>query len=210
MQFNIDQFIIEGDKALRTLMGITPQRRLTPLPEINGSHELSDAQRKHAAGLMRVNHVGEVCAQALYQAQRLTSASEAIKHQLATAAIEEEDHLSWCAQRLQELGSRPSLLNPLWYSGAFTMGVAAGLAGDAWSLGFVAETEKQVESHLEGHLESLPLEDFASRAILEQMRAEEFAHGQMARDAGAKELPQIIKNVMQSVSKVMTKTAYYL
>jgi len=210
MGLHMDQFIIEGDKALRTLMGIVSQRRPIPLTQVDANHELSEAQRKHAAGLMRVNHVGEVCAQALYQAQRLTSSSETIKRQLANAAIEEEDHLYWCAHRLQELQSRPSVLNPLWYTGAFAMGLVAGFAGDDWSLGFVAETEKQVENHLEGHLESLPQEDFASRAIVEQMREEEFAHGQMAREAGAKELPQMIKNVMQGVSKVMTKTAYYL
>ncbi len=210
MNLQIDQFIIEGDKALRTLMGVVAQRRATPQPKALASHDLLDEQRKHAAGLMRVNHVGEVCAQALYQAQRLTSSSTNIQQQLAKAAIEEEDHLYWCAQRLQELGSRPSLLNPLWYGGSFAMGLVAGLAGDQWSLGFVAETEKQVERHLESHLESLPEDDFASRAIVTQMREEELAHGEMARDAGAKELPEPIKNTMQLVSKVMTKTAYYI
>jgi ubiquinone biosynthesis monooxygenase Coq7 len=133
-----------------------------------------------------------------------------MKKKLAHAAIEEEDHLHWCSQRLQELNSRPSLLNPVWYSGAFALGVIAGLAGDAWSLGFVAETEKQVELHLETHLETLPKQDLASRAIVDQMRIEEIEHGKMAHDAGAKELPEFIKKTMAVTSKVMTKTAYYI
>ncbi len=207
---HFDKLIIEFDKAVRTIHGVVAQPRTTPQAKDVSQQVLTDAERKHAAGLMRVNHVGEVCAQALYQAQRLTSSSSEMKKQLTLAAIEEEDHLHWCSQRLQELNSRPSLLNPVWYSGAFALGVIAGLAGDAWSLGFVAETEKQVELHLEAHLESLPKQDLASRAIVDQMRIEEIEHGKMAHDAGAKELPEVIKKTMAVASKVMTKTAYYI
>ena len=203
-----DHLIIEIDKAIRTLHGVVSQRRPTPLPEEDSSQSLTDEQRQHAAGLMRVNHVGEVCAQALYQAQRITSTSPEIKQQLAHAATEEEDHLAWCAQRLKELGSRPSLLNPIWYGGSFALGVLAGLAGDAWSLGFVVETEKQVEKHLDSHLETLPENDLASRAIVDQMRREEIEHGNMANDAGARELPEFAKKIMQATAQVMTKTAY--
>ena len=203
-----DHLIIEIDKAIRTLHGVVSQRRPTPLPEEVSSQSLTDAQRQHAAGLMRVNHVGEVCAQALYQAQRITSTSPEIKKQLALAATEEEDHLAWCAQRLEELGSRPSLLNPIWYGGSFALGILAGLAGDAWSLGFVVETEKQVEKHLDSHLQTLPENDLASRAIVDQMRREEIEHGNMAMDAGARELPELAKKIMQVTSQVMTKTAY--
>lgn len=203
-----DHLIIEIDKAIRTLHGVVSQRRPTPLPEEVSSQSLTDAQRQHAAGLMRVNHVGEVCAQALYQAQRITSTSPEIKKQLAQAATEEEDHLAWCAQRLEELGSRPSLLNPIWYGGSFALGILAGLAGDAWSLGFVVETEKQVEKHLDSHLQTLPENDLASRAIVDQMRREEIEHGNMAMDAGARELPELAKKIMQVTSQVMTKTAY--
>lgn len=203
-----DHLIIEIDKAIRTLHGVVSQRRPTPLPEEVSSQSLTDAQRQHAAGLMRVNHVGEVCAQALYQAQRITSTSPEIKKQLAQAATEEEDHLAWCAQRLEELGSRPSLFNPIWYGGSFALGILAGLAGDAWSLGFVVETEKQVEKHLDSHLQTLPENDLASRAIVDQMRREEIEHGNMAMDAGARELPELAKKIMQVTSQVMTKTAY--
>jgi ubiquinone biosynthesis monooxygenase Coq7 len=207
---NTDQFILEVDKALRTLTGIGHQHRSTPQPEVLAAQDLSVDEVKHSAGLMRVNHVGEICAQALYQAQRLTSSSSELKEKLSHAAMEEEDHLHWCAQRLTELGSRPSLLNPVWYAGSFGMGLVAGLAGDSWSLGFVAETEKQVEQHLESHLKSLSNDDFASRAIVDQMRKEEIAHGEMANQAGAKELPKLIQQGMKIISKVMTRTAYYL
>jgi 3-demethoxyubiquinol 3-hydroxylase len=206
----IDQIIIETDKALRTLSGIGSARRPTPQSEVISPDELSEEDLNHAAGLMRVNHVGEICAQALYQAQRLTSKSPDLKEKLAKAAIEEEDHLNWCAQRLEQLGARPSLLNPVWYAGAFAMGLAAGLAGDDWSLGFVAETEKQVEQHLESHLSTLPHDDFASRAIVDQMRKEEIEHGLMAQEAGAKELPKQIQFGMKLISSVMTRTAYHI
>ena len=205
-----DQLIIELDKALKTLSGVVTVRRPVPEPEVLSANELTEQEKKHSASLMRVNHVGEICAQALYQAQRVTSSSAKTKEQLAKAAIEEEDHLHWCAQRIEELGSRPSLLNPLWYSGSFAIGLIAGLAGDAWNLGFVVETEKQVEKHLDSHLKSLPEDDFASRAIVKQMRIEEIEHGNMAKDAGAKELPELVKKVMASTSKVMTKVAYHV
>jgi ubiquinone biosynthesis monooxygenase Coq7 len=224
--FNLDQLIIEGDRALRILSGTLQQSRPVPKasqvrssnpqdnelePEVSlDSAPLSEQEKKHAAGLMRVNHVGEVCAQALYQAQRLTSTSPHLQSQLALAAKEEEDHLVWCAKRLEELGSRPSLLNPIWFAGSFAIGTLAGLAGDQWSLGFVVETEKQVENHLNSHLEALPLSDLASRSIVEQMRIEEIEHGNMARNLGAKDLPEPITKVMGLVSQVMTKTAYYL
>ena len=209
--FNLDQLIIEGDRALRILSGSVQQSRATPQPEASlVATTLSEQEKKHAAGLMRVNHVGEVCAQALYQAQRLTSASPHLQSQLALAAKEEEDHLVWCAKRIEELGSRPSLLNPLWFAGSFAIGTLAGLAGDQWSLGFVVETEKQVENHLNSHLQALPESDIASRAIVEQMRTEEIEHGNMARNLGAKDLPETITKVMGFVSQVMTKTAYYL
>jgi ubiquinone biosynthesis monooxygenase Coq7 len=172
--------------------------------------ELSETEKKHAAGLMRVNHVGEVCAQALYQAQRLTSKSPHLQVQLGKAAKEEEDHLYWCAQRLDQLGSRPSWLNPLWFAGSFAIGAVAGLAGDSWSLGFVVETEKQVENHLNSHLDALPENDLTSRAIVAQMREEEIEHGKMAKNLGASDLPEPVKVVMGAVSKVMTKTAYYI
>ena len=209
----LDHLIIETDRVLRTLSGTSTQRRPTPKSTISAQSAeivLSEAEKKHAAGLMRVNHVGEICAQALYQAQRLTSRSQVIKEQLTQAAIEEEDHLAWCALRLKELNSRPSFLNPIWYGGSFMLGVIAGLSGDRWSLGFVAETEKQVTKHLDGHLQSLPEGDLASRAIVEQMRIEESLHQEMAIEAGAATLPKLAQQGMQIASRLMTKTAYYL
>lgn len=205
-----DRIIIEFDKALRTLTGLVKNHREVPQAPALAQEDLTLPERRHAAGLMRVNHVGEICAQALYQAQGLTSSSSTLKQQLMSAALEEEDHLGWCAHRLKELGSRPSLLNPVWYAGAFGLGLMAGVAGDQVSLGFVVETEKQVEKHLDGHLQSLPVNDFASRVIVDQMRLEEIAHAEMARNAGAHELPEFIKIAMQASSKLMTKTAYYI
>ena len=207
----VDGFIIEFDRALRSIVGATPMRR--PIPAANtGVIELSDglteSEKKHSAGLMRINHVGEVCAQALYQSQKLHAKSDALKAKLEHAAIEEEDHLAWCESRLEELGARPSLLNPLWYAGSFLLGSAAGLAGDKVSLGFVAETEKQVEHHLDGHLQELPSHDHQSRAIVAQMRADEIEHGQMAIREGGVELPAPIQSAMKIMAKVMTFTAY--
>jgi ubiquinone biosynthesis monooxygenase Coq7 len=176
--------------------------------EAPDAEAMSDAERRHVAGLMRVNHVGEVCAQALYQAQKLTAHDRTVRDQMDAAAREEEDHLSWCADRLRELGSRPSLLNPLWYAGAFAIGLLAGRAGDRVSLGFVSETERQVEAHLDSHLDELPAADGRSRAIIEQMRNDEAHHGKMAREAGGIELPMPIRDAMRFASRIMTGTAY--
>jgi len=171
---------------------------------------MSDAERKHSAGLMRVNHVGEVCAQALYEAQALFARDESTRQQFRQAGKEELDHLAWTAERLRELDSRPSLLNPLWYAGAFAMGAIAARAGDATSLGFVVETERQVEAHLNGHLDKLPAQDQRSRAIVTQMRDDEIEHGDSAKRLGGVELPAPVQSGMRVVAKVMTGTAYYL
>lgn len=207
-QYPIDSFIIEFDRALRSIVGATPMRRPVPDSSAMSETELSAEEKKHAAGLMRVNHVGEVCAQALYQSQKLHAKSDDLKNKLEHAAIEEEDHLAWCERRLEELDSRPSLLNPVWYAGSFVLGSIAGLAGDKISLGFVAETEKQVEHHLDDHLKELPSNDHRSRAIVAQMRADEIAHGQMAIQEGGVELPSAIQTVMKTMAKIMTVTAY--
>ncbi len=204
----IDGFIIEFDRALRSIVGATPMRRSVPESSTMNESKLSAEEKKHAAGLMRVNHVGEVCAQALYQSQKLHAKSDDLKNKLEHAAIEEEDHLAWCERRLEELDSRPSLLNPVWYAGSFVLGSIAGLAGDKISLGFVAETEKQVEHHLDEHLKELPSNDHRSRAIVAQMRADEIAHGQMAMQEGGVELPSAVQEVMKTMAKVMTVTAY--
>lgn len=207
-QHPIDGFIIEFDRALRSIVGATPMRRPVPDSSAMSEVELSAEEKKHAAGLMRVNHVGEVCAQALYQSQKLHAKSDELKNKLEHAAIEEEDHLAWCERRLEELDSRPSLLNPVWYAGSFVLGSIAGLAGDKISLGFVAETEKQVEHHLDEHLKELPSNDHRSRAIVAQMRADEIAHGQMAIQEGGVELPSAVQTIMKTMAKVMTVTAY--
>ena len=207
MPFSMDAFIIEFDRALRSIAGSSPKSRPTPAPSVSDD-SLTDAQKKHAAGLMRVNHVGEVCAQALYQSQKLYARNPDLRKKLDQAAIEEEDHLAWCAERLQQLDASPSLLNPLWYAGSFVLGSLAGLAGDRVSLGFVAETEKQVEQHLDGHLQELPEQDYKSRAIVAQMRADEIEHGQMALDEGGIQLPPPIQFAMKCMAKVMTTAAY--
>jgi ubiquinone biosynthesis monooxygenase Coq7 len=204
----IDRLIIEFDTALRSIVGGANAERPTPGSEPSLSNPLNAAERKHAAGLMRVNHVGEVCAQALYQSQKLVARNPQIQEMLNHSGREEVDHLAWCETRLQELGSHTSYLNPLWYAGSFAIGLAAGLAGDKWSLGFVAETEKQVENHLESHLETLPKNDERSRAIVDQMRIDEIEHGQAAKNAGGVSLPEPIQKMMQVMSKVMTSTAY--
>lgn len=204
----IDHLIIEFDNALRCVVGGANSQRPTPGSEAASKTVLDAQERKHAAGLMRVNHVGEVCAQALYQSQKLVARDPQIKEMLNHSGQEEMDHLAWCETRLQELGSHTSYLNPIWYAGSFAIGLAAGLAGDKWSLGFVAETEKQVENHLESHLEKLPPEDHRSRAIVDQMRIDEIEHGQAAIRSGGAELPQPIQKFMQMISKVMTTTAY--
>ena len=204
----VDRFILEFDTALRSVVGGANAQRPTPGSESGANLALDSEQRKHAAGLMRINHVGEVCAQALYQSQKLVARNSEIKEMLDHSAQEELDHLAWCETRLKELGSHTSYLNPVWYAGSFAIGLAAGLAGDKWSLGFVSETEKQVENHLESHLQKLPQEDHRSRAIVDQMRMDEIEHGQAAKDAGGVPLPEPIQKMMQMMSKIMTSTAY--
>lgn len=206
MQMNLlDRLITEFDIALRSVAGGAQAHRSIPEAE---AAPLDPAERAHAAGLMRVNHVGEVCAQALYQSQKLFARQAHTRAMLDHSAQEEMDHMAWCEERLSELGSHTSYLNPLWYGGAFGMGLLAGLAGDRWSLGFVAETEKQVEKHLSGHLETLPKADLRSRAIVDQMRRDEIEHGQSALNLGGESLPEPIKKAMSAVSKVMTTLAY--
>jgi 3-demethoxyubiquinol 3-hydroxylase len=207
----LDELIGEFDRGLRSITGVTRMSRPVPQPQVVADDsEMTVAEQGHAAGLMRVNHVGEVCAQALYQAQKLATRSERLKQTFDHAAREEEDHLAWTAQRLRELQSRPSLLNPLWYVGSLAVGFAAGRFGDRVSLGFMAETERQVEQHLDGHLDRLPAADHASRAIVEQMRADEIAHARNASDAGGVELPAPVPALMRMAARVMTRTAYYI
>jgi ubiquinone biosynthesis monooxygenase Coq7 len=207
--FSIDNFIVQFDRTLRTMGGLTSQNRPNPADKIV-ENSLSPEKRAHSAGLMRVNHVGEVCAQALYQAQGQFAKNNTLKTQFAQSAHEEEDHLAWTAQRLKELDSRPSLLNPLWYGGAYTIGAVAAHLGDAWSLGFVVETERQVEAHLDSHLDKLAPEDAKSRAIVDQMKRDEAAHGAAAQALGAFVLPAPVQLMMRGAAKVMTTTAYYV
>jgi ubiquinone biosynthesis monooxygenase Coq7 len=207
-----DRLLASLDEALRTLGGGAHAERPRPRPVAPqaGTPEptpLTEAQRSLSGALMRVNHVGEVCAQALYQAQALTARSPQLREQLRRAAREEADHLAWTQARLHELGDRPSLLNPLWYAGSFAIGLAAGRLGDAASLGFVVETERQVERHLAGHLERLPADDLASRAIVEQMKIDETRHADAAENAGAVPVPAAARWLMRAAAKVMTTTA---
>ena len=205
---SLDAVILAADSALRTLWADPRASRPTP-QAATAELVMNDAERREAAALMRVNHVGEVCAQALYTGQALACQSPALRAQLAEASREETDHLAWTMQRLRELNDRPSWLNPLWYAGAFAMGYAAGkLGGDQVSLGFVVETERQVEAHLQSHMDQLPAADSASRAIVAQMKADEIAHAQMAQKAGAVELPAPVKSLMQAAAKVMTTVAH--
>jgi 3-demethoxyubiquinol 3-hydroxylase len=204
---NIDDLIVGFDRALRTLAAASTSVRPYPA-EHAGSPELGDAEKSHAAGLMRVNHSGEICAQALYSGQAMTSPNPMLRGQLDRAAREETEHLAWTERRLDELGAHTSFLNPLWYAGSFAMGAVAGLAGDRWNLGFLSETERQVEHHLSGHLDTLPESDARSRAIVSQMRSDEAGHAQMAEDLGAARLPLPIRAVMRMTAKVMTTTAY--
>lgn len=204
-----DALLTAADTALRTLFAPPRAANPTPRPE-SPPGELSDADKRLSAALMRVNHVGEVCAQALYTAQALTTPNPALRAHFMRACAEETDHLAWTQQRLDELGSRTSLLNPLWYAGAFGIGLLAGRLGNAVSLGFVVETERQVEAHLLGHLERLPAGDTASRAIVAQMAADEVKHAGDAQKAGAAELPGPVKELMRSAAKVMTTTAHYI
>jgi len=197
------------DSALRTLFSTPKPARPCPTVPSDETH-LGAGERRHAAALMRVNHVGEVCAQALYSAQALTTPNPVLKQHFERAAREETDHLAWTRCRLDELGARPSLLNPLWYAGAFGIGLVAGRMGDHVSLGFVVETERQVEAHLQSHLDRLPAEDHASRAIVVQMKDDEASHAVQAQNAGAAELPAPARLLMKAAAKVMTTTAHYI
>ncbi|RYF50324.1 MAG: 2-polyprenyl-3-methyl-6-methoxy-1,4-benzoquinone monooxygenase [Comamonadaceae bacterium] len=207
MSASSDLFLSAADATLRTLFA--PARATRPLPAPNApSPALPEAERKEAGALMRVNHVGEVCAQALYTAQAAVTRDPVLREHFAEAAREETDHLAWTRERLDALGARPSLLNPLWYAGAFGLGLVAGRLGDAWSLGFVAETEKQVEAHLDSHLNRLPPDDTASRAVVEQMKEDEARHAAKAWSAGARDLPVPVKGLMRLASRVMTTVAH--
>ena len=203
----IDDLIVSFDRALRTFAGRPTATRPLPGAELEGA-ELTLEERRHAGGLMRVNHTGEVCAQALYAAQALIARDPAVKQEFARAAREEEEHLAWTQQRLTELSDRPSLLNPLWYAGSFAIGIVAGASGDRGNLGFVLETERQVEEHLTVHMSELPPGDARSRAIVEQMRDDEARHGETARAAGASELPFPVKGLMRVAADVMRYVAY--
>jgi len=203
----IDQLILGFDRALRTLAGTAISSRPVPGASLP-SPELTPEEERHAAGLMRVNHTGEVCAQALYAAQALVARNPDIRARFASAARDEEDHLAWTQARLAELNDRVSLLNPLWYAGSFAIGIAAGLAGDRVNLGFVVETERQVEEHLTGHMDELPDADAKSRAIVATMRDDESRHGAMAQEAGALELPMPARELMRISASVMKALAY--
>lgn len=203
----LDRLLADAQNALETIAGSPLAERRNP-GEAEADVVLDDAERRHAAGLMRINHVGEVCAQALYVGQAAVARDPATRAQLQAAAQEETDHLAWCADRLRELDSRPSLLNPLWYAGSYAIGVAAGLRGDGWNLGFVVETERQVEAHLDEHLQTLPEADARSRAILRTMKDDEARHADHAEAAGARALPQPIPRVMAAASKLMKAVAY--
>jgi 3-demethoxyubiquinol 3-hydroxylase len=202
-----DEVIVEFDKGLRTLFSKAQSMRPFPdegLPEA----ELNAAEKKHAAGLMRINHSGEICAQALYQGQALTARDPAVQSELQRAAQEETEHLAWTSKRVHELGSHLSLLNPLWYTGSLALGAVAGLLGDKWNLGFLAETEHQVGGHLQSHLEKLPQQDEKSRAVVEQMYVDEIGHSEMAKQLGGADLPFPVKLAMRATSKILTHTAY--
>lgn len=201
----LDQLITTFDMGLRTILASPHAAR--PYPGAGPEPELEETQRRHSAALMRVNHVGEVCAQALYAGQALTAKNKQVRAELDQAAREETDHLAWCEQRINELGGRKSLLNPLWFGGAFAMGAVAGVLGDKWNLGFLAETERQVEAHLDGHLRQLPATDVKSRAVVEQMKKDEARHAKDAVDHGGGPLPQPVKWAMRLAAEVMRKTA---
>ena len=204
-----DPLLTAADSALRTLFA--PARAARPCPVVAAQEtRLTDPERRHAGALMRVNHVGEVCAQALYTAQALATGNARLREHFERAAREETDHLAWTRARLDELGDRPSLLNPLWYAGAFGLGLLAGRLGDALSLGFVVETERQVEAHLQGHLERLPANDHASRAIVAQMKDDEAQHAAQALHQGAVEVPAPAQALMRAAARVMTTTAHYI
>ena len=204
----VDQLLAAADEALKTLTGAMTAAR--PSPCRGGQAPEAPADKRRSAGLMRVNHAGEICAQALYSGQAMVARDPDVRRALHSAASEERDHLAWCRDRLDELDSRPSFLNPLWYAGSFGLGVLSGLAGDRWSMGFLAETEDQVERHLFGHLDMLPPGDACSREIVSHMREDEARHGAMGRDLGARELPAPVKAAMRIASRIMTRTAYWI
>lgn len=206
----LDRFISELDRALRTACAKQAHQAARTTPAASANDELSAEERTLSGRLMRVNHAGEVAAQALYQGQAFTARNSNVRDGMAQSAAEEVDHLAWCEQRLQELGDSASKLDPLWYLGSFAIGAAAGLVGDKFSLGFVAETEKQVVEHLNGHLRRLPAGDHASRAILEQMKTDETHHGDHATRAGGTPMPAPVRLVMRLTSRVMTETAYWV
>ncbi|MEO5560794.1 MAG: 2-polyprenyl-3-methyl-6-methoxy-1,4-benzoquinone monooxygenase [Dokdonella sp.] len=204
----LDRALVEFERALETIFVAAPIAAQASPAGNTPEAELDHAARKHAAGLMRVNHVGEVCAQALYFGQAAVARSAAMREQMLEAAAEETDHLAWCGERLDELGSRPSLLNPLWYAGAYAIGVGAGLIGDRLSLGFVVETERQVEAHLGEHLQTLPAGDERSRAIVRRMKEDEARHADQAMAAGARALPAPLPSLMRVASHIMKSVAY--
>ena len=207
----LDRLVVNFDRGLRTVFGgARTTGRPNPSGVVQEPPHLSEAERQHAAGLMRVNHAGEVAAQALYHGQALTARRGELRDILDQAALEENDHLAWCEDRLKQLGGRTSYLAPFWYAGSFAIGALAGLAGDRWSLGFLAETEHQVVRHLDGHLAELPRGDERSRTIVTQMRDDESHHATTALRAGGVDLPPPVKNLMEAVSKLMTRTAYWL
>jgi len=212
-EHSLDGWIGAADRALRALLAPAHASRPVPQPSAaagRGAAELSPDERRRAAALMRVNHAGEIAAQALYHGQAMAARSDTTRKMLLDAAREETDHLAWCESRLVELQSRPSLLNPLWYAGSFFIGALAALAGDRTSLGFVVETERQVEGHLDDHLGRLPAADLRSRAIVQQMRADEATHGADARAAGGAELPGPVRTLMRHTARIMTGTAYWV
>jgi 3-demethoxyubiquinol 3-hydroxylase len=205
----LDNLIVEFDKGLRTVLA--QAQTVRPFPDRNHAEPSMDEQEKrHAAALMRINHSGEVCAQALYNGQALTARNPATEAALREASQEETEHLAWCEKRIHELGSHKSLLNPLWYTGSFAIGALAGALGDKWNLGFLAETENQVGKHIEDHLQRLPQQDEKSRAILEQMKVDEAKHATTALNYGGAELPLPVKLAMKLTSKIMTRTAYWI
>ena len=206
----LDRLIIEFDKGLKTLAANAHSLRPHPDQNIQQTIELSADEKRHAAALMRINHCGEVCAQALYNGQALTAKNPQTVLALEQASKEETEHLAWCEKRIHELGGRTSLFNPIWYAGSFTLGAIAGALGDKWNLGFLAETERQVGAHLNRHLDELPAADDKSRAILEQMKTDEAEHAATAIRLGGAELPNPVKAAMQGMSKVMTSTTYHL
>jgi len=205
---SLDRELVNLDRAVRIVFG-RPQTTGRPNPAGGITEtELPEQERRHIARLMRINHTGEVCAQALYQGQALTARLPEVRRAMERSAQEENDHLYWCEARIHELGDRKSFLNPLWYAGSFAIGALAGLAGDKWSLGFVVETEHQVESHLDEHLAEIPMTDRKTRAVLDQMKADEIHHAQVARTAGGTSLPGPVKLAMRLISKVMTRSVY--